>query len=116
MRGKTDWEAAAREAYEEAGLVGEIEQTPVGRYPYWKRLTAHFVLIDATVYLMRVEKLLNKWPEKAQRKRRWMSLPEAAEEVLEPGLIAIFMQLEGREGRLCRKTSTGQPAVAPALR
>ncbi|MCB1509721.1 MAG: NUDIX domain-containing protein, partial [Hyphomicrobiaceae bacterium] len=38
MRGRTNWEAAAREAYEEAGLVGEIEKSPVGRFPYWKRM------------------------------------------------------------------------------
>ncbi len=32
MEGKTPWESAELEAYEEAGVVGEIETTPIGSY------------------------------------------------------------------------------------
>lgn len=94
MKGLSNWEAAAREAYEEAGLRGEISETPIGLYPYWKRKSDHFALINTTVYLLRVGKQMNKWPEKDQRERKWMSIAEAAEEVVEPGLIAILQSLE----------------------
>lgn len=94
MKGRSNWEAAATEAYEEAGLRGEIAETPIGQYPYWKRMSDHFVLINTTVYLLRVGKQMNKWPEKDQRKRKWVGVSEAAEEVVEPGLIAILQSLE----------------------
>ncbi|WMT92848.1 NUDIX domain-containing protein [Pelagibacterium sp. H642] len=32
MSGKTPWESAAHEAYEEAGVEGEIEEHPIGSY------------------------------------------------------------------------------------
>ena len=38
MRNRTDAEAAAREAYEEAGLRGVIAPRPIGVYTYLKRL------------------------------------------------------------------------------
>lgn len=107
MKGLTNWEAAAREAYEEAGLRGEIADTPVGQFPYWKRKSDHFVLINTTVYLLRVGKQMNKWPEKGERKRKWMGVSEAAEEVVEPGLIAILQSLE-IEGERVAGIATGK--------
>ena len=38
MKGRKPYEAAAREAYEEAGLLGEIGKRPLGFYLYEKRL------------------------------------------------------------------------------
>ena len=97
MAGKTNWEAAATEAYEEAGLRGKMESSPLGSYPYWKRKSDHFVLIETVVYLMRVDKQMRKWPERSERTRRWMTLAEATEEVVEPGLMALLFQLAANE-------------------
>jgi 8-oxo-dGTP pyrophosphatase MutT (NUDIX family) len=43
MKGRSDPEAAAQEAREEAGLEGKISRKSIGSYSYWKRLktTSH---------------------------------------------------------------------------
>ena len=102
-KGLKDWEAAEREAFEEAGLSGRMATKIVGKYPYWKRMDDHFVLVEVRTYLLDVEKQRRAWPEKKQRERRWMQLSEAAEEVLEPGLVAIFNALEAREDEMKRR-------------
>lgn len=44
MKGKPDWKAAAIEAEQEAGVLGETDRNPIGQYRYWKRLRSAFVL------------------------------------------------------------------------
>ena len=55
IRGLKGHEAAAREATEEAGLVGEVGKKPVGRYTYWKRRPRDFVLCKVRLYLLAVK-------------------------------------------------------------
>jgi 8-oxo-dGTP pyrophosphatase MutT (NUDIX family) len=86
MKGLKDCKAAAREAQEEAGLLGEIRKEPIGSSAYWKRRSDHFDLCQVDVYLLEVRGQLEKWREKDQRQQRWFSLPEAADRVDEPGL------------------------------
>lgn len=93
-KGLKDWQAAEREAFEEAGLEGRMANTAVGSFPYWKRMEDHFVLVEVDVYVLIVEKQLADWDEKAQRERRWVEIAIAAEEVLEPGLISILNQID----------------------
>ena len=87
--------AAAREAYEEAGLEGEIvDGPPIGRYSYTKQLTGRRCRrLNVDVFLMRVSRQLASWPEQAERETAWFSLDEAASEVAEPELAAIFVSL-----------------------
>src|SRR5271163_3747070 len=85
MKGLTPSESAAREALEEAGLVGRASKRPVGRYCYFKRQAAHFDVCHVDVYLLNVEKQLKTWREKGQREARWVTLDEAAKLVQEPG-------------------------------
>ena len=42
IKGLKDHDAAAREAFEEAGVVGRISEKPAGRYTYWKRMSRPF--------------------------------------------------------------------------
>jgi 8-oxo-dGTP pyrophosphatase MutT (NUDIX family) len=98
MKGKADHQAAAQEAYEEAGLDGRIVDTPFGEYPYLKRLksgAARAVTVD--VYPMQVTGEHALWPEKGQRTLRWMTPIEAALAVQEPelrDLIASFAKVQ----------------------
>jgi 8-oxo-dGTP pyrophosphatase MutT (NUDIX family) len=85
---------AAKEAFEEAGVLGRVERRPIGRYDYLKRgpgdrLTA----CSVRVFPLHVERLLDKWPERRQRQRRWFSLAEAAMAVDEGGLVTLLLQL-----------------------
>jgi 8-oxo-dGTP pyrophosphatase MutT (NUDIX family) len=85
---------AAREAYEEAGLVGRIEKRPIGRYRYDKRLKSDkMVPCVVDVYLLNVENELDDWPEKAERERRWMLPTQAAELVSEDDLANLLLTL-----------------------
>nr|WP_294516511.1 NUDIX hydrolase [uncultured Rhodopila sp.] len=83
--------AAAREAYEEAGIEGSIRPPgPVGRYHYAKRLACGEIRIRVKVFLLHVERQLDSWPEQDQRRTRWLSPEQAAELVEEPELAAIL--------------------------
>jgi 8-oxo-dGTP pyrophosphatase MutT (NUDIX family) len=93
VEGLKDHKAAAREALEEAGLVGRISKTPVGSYDAWKRLDDHFVLVRVDVYLLEVEQELATWREKGQRQQRWFRLHEVARLIEEPGLLALVENL-----------------------
>ncbi|GJE56257.1 MULTISPECIES: NUDIX hydrolase [Methylobacterium] len=91
MKGRKPYEAAAREAYEEAGLVGHIGKRPLGFYLYDKRLKSRdSVLCQVKVFPLEVRKQLKAWPEKHQREGHWFSPSEAAELVAEAGLSGII--------------------------
>ena len=94
IKGLADHEAAAREAYEEAGLVGRIGRKPVGRYRYWKRLRDHFTFCEVKLYLLEVQQQLADFPEREQRELHWFSLADAADLVDEPGLGSAIRDLD----------------------
>lgn len=92
MSGKTDAEAAAIEAMEEAGVQGRIAQTSIGVFRYAKRLkNGQDRPCVVAVYPLRVLIQLGAWPEAAQRERRWMTPDEAAAAVDEPDLAQLIM-------------------------
>ncbi len=86
--------SAAREAFEEAGLVGEAEATPLGTYSYGKRMPHGLVTpCEVSVYPFLVTRLLRHWPERRQRTRRLFTPAAAAELVQETGLAEILRAL-----------------------
>jgi 8-oxo-dGTP pyrophosphatase MutT (NUDIX family) len=91
--------AAAREAYEEAGIEGIIQPPgPVGRYHYAKRLEIGEIRITVKVFLLHVERQLDTWPEKTERETRWLSPEQAASMVDEPELAAILLSARDLAG------------------
>ncbi|MER2267209.1 NUDIX hydrolase [Methylobacterium oxalidis] len=91
MKGRKPFEAAAREAYEEAGVIGHIGKRPLGFFIYEKRLkNRDFVLCQVKVFPLEVRKQLKRWPEQNEREQRWFTPPDAADAVAEPGLAAII--------------------------
>lgn len=90
--GMTASDAAAREAWEEAGVKkGVIADEPVGQFAYLKQLDNGVAAPCATsVFPLKVKKLEGKFPEAAERKRKWVSIERAAEMVNEPGLRRIL--------------------------
>ncbi len=93
MKGKTDREAAAIEAQEEAGLVGKVSKQPLGSFLYWKRRPGQFDLISVAVYRMDVDKQLATWKEAGERYVMWFPLASAIDLVDETGLRAIIADL-----------------------
>lgn len=90
-KNETYWEAAAREAGEEAGISGSVETEEAGRYLYAKvRATAGDIACEVHVFPLKVKNLAGKWKEARQRTRRWMNGAEAAAAVREPDLAALI--------------------------
>lgn len=83
--------AAAKEAWEEAGVTGEISASSVGLYRYSKALTSvRSVPCLVAVYPLRVGKLAKRYPEVGQRRRKWFPVEKAAKKVDEPELREIL--------------------------
>lgn len=85
---------AAQEAYEEAGIRGRVAETPIGTYGYRKRLSnGASIPCEVEVYPLEVDQLLDRWPEMAERERRWFTLEDAAAAVQEDGLGELMLGL-----------------------
>jgi 8-oxo-dGTP pyrophosphatase MutT (NUDIX family) len=83
--------SAAREAREEAGIVGRIEHNSIGSYSYKKRLkSGTLVPCEVRVFPMKVNRQKKEWPEKKEREVRWFSRTEASRAVGEPALRNII--------------------------
>ncbi|TDU01286.1 8-oxo-dGTP pyrophosphatase MutT (NUDIX family) [Azorhizobium sp. AG788] len=91
MKGLSPAKAAAREAYEEAGLLGSISTEPLGMYSYDKRLTLQTVPCDVIVFPMKVKRYMKNWPERAERFGFWFSIESAAAAVQEEELRQIIL-------------------------
>lgn len=92
MKKLTPQDAAALEAFEEAGVRGAISPAPIGVYPYPKRLRDGTVIrCDVDVFALQVANEAEAWPEQSERDRAWLTPAEAAERVLEPELKALIL-------------------------
>ncbi|MEM1129904.1 MAG: NUDIX hydrolase [Pseudomonadota bacterium] len=95
MPGESPSSAAAVEAYEEAGVEGRVHPVCLGIYSYTKIIDDKPDLpCVVALYAVRVSKLLNRFPEKHQRKRKWVSPKRAAAMVDEPELRAILAKFD----------------------
>lgn len=85
----TPQDSAAKEAWEEAGLLGNVSPAIQGTYLYQKGGG----IFRVQVFLLQVENVLEDWPEAGKRKRQWLSAAKAAKRVDEPELKQIFLNL-----------------------
>jgi 8-oxo-dGTP pyrophosphatase MutT (NUDIX family) len=94
MDGRTPAQAAAQEAWEEAGVQGEIATNGIGLFRYDKILSPKKALAcEVEVYALRVSKLVDKFPERKQRRRKWFAAEKAARKVNEPELRDLLHHL-----------------------
>ncbi len=97
MIGKSHAEAAAQEAYEEAGVRGSAGPVELGRFDHEKtRFPDSSLQCTVAVFAMPVDQELARWPERGQRTRRWFSVKEAAQAVDSPTLAAIITAIDQR--------------------
>jgi phosphohistidine phosphatase len=91
--GHTLQDSAAREAWEEAGVEGEVDDEPIGTYSYRKWGAD----CKVTVYAMRVSRVLDAsdWEER-HRGREWVSASVASMLVRQPELADMIGQLAAR--------------------
>lgn len=103
--------AAAREATEEAGVVGALCPVPLGAYRYRKlRASGASLMIDVDVYPLAVTQELADWKERAERERRWFSLAEAAKAVDEPDLSELMRSFAPDQFQLAVRQAGALPA------
>ena len=113
MKGRKPRAAAAREAREEAGLVGRIGKEPLARYGYDKRLrSGRLVPCVVELYPLEVRFQRRRWPEKGQRTLRWLPPEAAADAVDEPELGAAIRGLAARLRDEAAAAEAGAPAPA----
>lgn len=92
MDGLSDPEAAAREAYEEAGLMGTIGKATIGIFTYEKAAKGQEELSQFTVqvYPLKVDRQLAFWPEAHQRRTAWMTPALAVVMIGNPTLCQLI--------------------------
>ncbi len=93
--------AAAREAEEEAGVLGIVCPIPLGSYRYRKhRANGASLMADVQVFPLAVGEELAHWKEEAERRRRWVSLTDAAAMVDEQDLRDLMQSFGASQFRL----------------
>jgi 8-oxo-dGTP pyrophosphatase MutT (NUDIX family) len=85
------WETAAREGFEEAGVVGRISRQPVGEFTMMK---AAAVELRVEVYVLQVERQFEDWPERRKRRRKWVSPSAACDLIAERSLAELIRTLK----------------------
>lgn len=91
MKGKAPGESAALEAFEEAGVIGQMSEAQLGVYHYDKRLkSGRLQRVRVAVFALEVQSEAETYHELGQRERQWMVPAEAADLVVEPELAALL--------------------------
>ena len=85
-------ESAAKEAWEEAGVIGQVETQEIGIYKYRKRGNIYQV----RMFLLPVENVLEDYPEANQRKRQWLDVPQAIRCVRKSSLKRMLKTLKNQ--------------------
>jgi 8-oxo-dGTP pyrophosphatase MutT (NUDIX family) len=85
-----DHKAAAREAEQEAGVLGKVKSKPIGNYTYPKTDGASAQSLRVAVFLLSVRRQRRRWPERDERRRAWFPVHKAAKEVSEPELRTLI--------------------------
>jgi 8-oxo-dGTP pyrophosphatase MutT (NUDIX family) len=95
---KSAAESAAQEAFEEAGIRGQMVAQAMGHYTYSKRQRGDAKKrFRVDVFAMEVTEVLDQWPEAHERARQWLSPAEALALVEEPELAALIRTFAGEQ-------------------
>jgi 8-oxo-dGTP pyrophosphatase MutT (NUDIX family) len=93
--GMTPWDSAALEALEESGVEGEVSTDPIGRYGNTLNADPE-ARVEIELYALEVLNERKTWPEKHQRKRRWVRFAEAVELLGDPDKADLLAELDRR--------------------
>lgn len=87
--GLSPQDSALQEAYEEAGIRGQIVGGELGQYQYrkWGGICA------VSVYPMKVTEILHTWPESSMRTRKWFKLEDCLKNIREEDLRKLIETL-----------------------
>lgn len=95
MDGATPGKSAAREAWEEGGVTGKTFETSLGLFTYSKKMGPDKALPCAViVYPLKVKEVHARYPERKERKRKWLKPADAAKRVSEPELAFMLRHFD----------------------
>lgn len=86
------FESAKKEAFEEAGIIGSNETFELGTVELKKGIG----LTHMKIFSMEVIKILEDYPEKDVRKRKWFSAEEASQKVTIPEIPGMIDSLQAK--------------------
>jgi 8-oxo-dGTP pyrophosphatase MutT (NUDIX family) len=84
-------QSAAAEAYEEAGVRGEVWPTPMGEYRYLKEKNGVGHPCRVEVFPLLVTRSDRTWPERGERSLLWLPFGQAAARIAEPDLRRLLL-------------------------
>ncbi|MFS8055879.1 NUDIX hydrolase [Rhizobium sp. BR 317] len=88
--GETSFEAAQREAFEEAGVIGEVTKQRIGSFSYHKDKEGRLLRYAVAVHLLSVHDTAIDYPEKNSREVKWVPITTAGPELAYSGLREVF--------------------------
>ncbi len=110
MAGRTLSEAAAQEAWEEAGVRGTVADRPLGSYGALKQTDGGLPMpCRVELFALQTADLCDRFPEAGQRRRLWVAPGTAAGLVQEPELAALLTEEAALTAAL-RGGAHGRPA------
>jgi 8-oxo-dGTP pyrophosphatase MutT (NUDIX family) len=89
-------DSAAKEAWEEAGVLGQVNPAKLGSYKYRKNGKIYCV----QMYSLPVEVVSENFPEAGQRIRQWVDINQAVRQVKQPSLKRILEQFVKHESKM----------------
>lgn len=97
--GETSQDTALREAFEEAGIEGQVSPISCGSFQYQK--PASPARYHVAVHILTVSALSEAYPEECSRRKKWVPLDRASREVGNPDVARILDQvLQDRVGKV----------------
>ncbi|NTU96776.1 MAG: NUDIX hydrolase [Chlorobiaceae bacterium] len=87
-KGLSPAESAAKEAFEEAGLIGRVHHEIAGEYRYRK----YGKLFSVRLYPLFIDKMLDEWDEMHYRRRVLVTPAKALEMVVHENLRRIIAE------------------------
>jgi 8-oxo-dGTP pyrophosphatase MutT (NUDIX family) len=99
IKGLRPAKSAAREAFEEAGVRGQVGAKSVGFFAYDKILDENGVLVscEVRVFPLLVKRQSETWPEIEQRVVQWVAPDKALALIEEPELKALVAAFVTRQ-------------------
>ncbi|QLE56918.1 NUDIX hydrolase [Nostoc sp. TCL26-01] len=91
VKGMSPPASAAKEAWEEAGVLGQVDANKLGTYKYRKRGKVYRV----KMYLLPVDMLIDNYPEASKRYRRWLDVTQAIKLIKKDAIkriLKVFIQ------------------------